>query len=375
MAAPAPASGDLKAFSLLTNSIPAYVTVGGASAWALVDTGNPWVLLDPTTFPAAASLPTSGGTLSSIALASETASNAYVFGSNSGDVQADATFRLAGNIGCSVVCDFAPAFNYRDVTLTLGNTTPPDGLGTPVTVPFSFEGGGTEDGVEVPRSRIVVTVSVEGTDYPMIVDTGATDVTLSQAAFTSLTSDGRAQISGGTAETTSGVSTSSITRAASVAVGGAVVESLIVAHDSSFDTNLAAVSTDVGETVDGSLGGSFLHDFYVVIDYAAQTITLTPYTDLGFILDAGEHIGITLGASAGTYVVADASADATAAGVQVGDEVVSIDGQVLTEVTSLEAETLLYGKVGSTKEVTFAAAQQLAGMTIPLMVEETLPLP
>jgi hypothetical protein len=361
------------AFSRLTNSIPTYVTVAGASGWAIVDTGNPWVLLDPMTFPSTASL-SGGGTIPAIEVASQTAANPFVFGSGTGDVMADPTFSVDGNIGCSVLCSFTAGFNYRDVSLTLGGA-PPAGVQAAISLPFMLEGGGMEQGVSVPRSRVVVSVSVEGTAYSMILDTGATDVTLSAAAYGALTSDGRAQLTGGMAETTAGTSTSSIARAATVAVGGATVAGVIVAHDSSFDQNLAAVSADVGHTIDGSLGGTFLNSFYVSIDYATQTLSLSPYDDTSFILDAGEHIGITLGSDVGTYLVATVSTDAAAKGVAVGDEVIAVDGQMLASLSELEVATLGFGKVGATENVTFGIAQTVSNMTIPLVVEESLPLP
>jgi hypothetical protein len=221
-----------------------------------------------------------------------------------------------------------------------------------------------------------VTVSLEGKDYSMILDTGATDVTVSAAAFAALTADGRTQISGGV-DTTSGMSTSSLTRAATVAVGGVVVDGVVIAHDPSFDTNqLTQLSSDVGQTIDGSLGGTFLHDFYVTIDYPSHELTLARYADLSFILDQGELIGITLGISTtGAYEVTAVSGDAATKKVSVSDVVTAIDGTDLASVSSLQVAALLYGKVGSTKQVTFGKASKLAKMTVPILVDETLPLP
>ncbi len=365
---------DLVAFSRLTNSIPTYIEAGGTGGWAIVDTGNPWALLDPTVFPSAAGF-MSGGNIPSIVVADRTVDDPFVFSSSTGDVLADATFNISGNVGCSVLCGFTANFDYRDVTLTLGKSTPPSGLGAPMLQTFALEGGATIDGTKLPRSRVVVDVAIEGATYSMIVDTGATDVTISAAAYAALTSDGRTQLSGGTAQTTTGASTASITRAASVSVGDAVAQGIVVAHDTSFDSNLAAVSTDVGHTIDGSLGGTFLARFYVEIDYPAETLMLTPYSDPSFILDPAEHIGLTLEPAATGYVVAAASSDATAKGVAVGDAVVAIQGMTLSSLTPLQVATLGFGKVGSLQQVTFGAAQTLSGKSISLAVEETLPLP
>jgi len=370
----APSEADLKAFSYLTNTIPATITVDGASALAVIDTGDPWVLLDPVTFPAAASLGQSGGTVTSISLAGTSTSDPWVYGETSGDIAIDPTFAIEANVGCTVLCGFVASFNYRDVSLALGSAATPSGLEAPTTLPFKLLGG--EGNSAFPASRIVVTVSLEGTDYSMIVDTGATDVTVSAAAFAALTADGRTQISGGV-DTTSGMSTSSLTRAATVAVGSVSAAGVVIAHDTSFDMNLAQVSTDVGHTIDGSLGGTFLHNFYVTVDYAGQQLSLARYQDVSFILDQGEHIGITLGVEPdGTsFAVTSVSGDAATKGVAVNDFVTAIDGTELASISELQVAALIYGKVGSTKAVTFGAAAKLAHMTVPILVDETLPLP
>jgi hypothetical protein len=226
-----------------------------------------------------------------------------------------------------------------------------------------------------PASRVVVTVSVEGKDYAMIVDTGATDVTLSAAAYSALTADGRVQISGDV-ETTTGSSTSSLTRAAKVTVGGVEVDDLVVAHDTSFDDHLASVSMDAGKTIDGSLGGTFLRDFYVTVDYPNRTLGFARYTDTSFLLDQAELIGITLGIDeTNDYVVNGATGDAAKKGVTVGDVILAIDGTTLTAVSEIQVEALLYGKVGSTRLVKFGTAATLSNMTVPILVDETLPLP
>lgn len=368
---------DAVAFSRLTNAMPVDITVGAATGWAIVDTGNPWVLLDPTTFPAAASLSAqTGGSLSSpLVISSSTLNGVYAFGSNAGDDPVESMFQIDGNVGCTVLCGLVPSLNYRDVTFTLGGTAAPSGLMAPVSVPFSLEGGGTESGVVLPKSRIVVDVSIEGTTHSMILDTGASSVTVSQSVYATLTADGRTQISGGQSTTTSGMSATELTRVSSIVLGGAEVDGVVVAHDASFDMNLAAVSSDVGHTIEGSLGGTFLHDFYVTIDYAQQTLTFARYTDVSFALDFAQRIGITLGIEPdGSYGVASATGDAASKGVQTGDFITGIDGQVLTSLDELQVSTLLFGPVGSTRLVTFGQAATLAGMKVPILVEENLPL-
>ena len=302
----------------------------------------------------------------------------FAFSTSTGDVSGDATLTLRGNLGCSVLCGQVAAFDYRGVTFALGDAVAaaaPTDVGPALSVPFILSGGGTDDGVVVPASRVVVAVTIEGTVLSMILDTGASDIILSASAFAALTADGRVQTDGGMNQTTTGSSESSITRAATVLVGGAEVDRPIVSHDTAFDANLAEVSADVGHTIDGSLGGTFLRNFYLTVDYPGQTVALAPYPDVDFLLDQGERLGITVTGVDGAYAVDQVTAAASALGVTVGDAVTAIDGQDLATLSPLEVAVLFYGKVGSTKLVTFATATALEGQTIPLTVEELLPLP
>jgi hypothetical protein len=297
-----------------------------------------------------------------------------------GDVTGDSDFTIDANVGCTVICGFTPSFNYRDVALALNAATAPTELEGATTFSFSLKGGGEKDaGIAVyPPSRIVVQVKLEGEEYSMILDTGASAVTVSQAAFSALTKDGRAQLSGST-ETTSGASTSSTTRAASVVVGGVELDGVLVSHDPTFDQHLQDTSGDVGVTIDGSLGGSFLHEFYVTVDYAQQQVTLARYSDQSFAIDLAEHVGLLLetateGANV-VYVVGQATGDAASKGVEAGDIVTAIDNYSFASLSPLQISTLLFGQVGTVRRVTFGAAKNNANKTVPILVEENLPLP
>jgi len=368
----------MQAFSYITNVIPVQVTYGGTTATGFVDTGNPFIELDPTVFTSAASLSSNGQDVPSLVVGgSTTVTNAYVIPTNEGLSSPDPAFPLAANLGCAGICGFVATFNYRDVVFGLGSTagTPPSDLAAETVLPFSFEGGSVDDGITVPRSRIVVTVSLEGNNYEMILDSGASTVALSAAAYNTLTADGRAQVSGGSVETTSGVSTSMLSRAKSITVGGVEVDSVVVTYDPSFaSTQLAAISTDVGRTIDGSLGGTYLHDFYVTVDYAASQVHLARYQDLSFAVDPAEQIGLSLEASDGGYAVAAVSAAAAAQGVSVNDVVTAINGVQIADLAAAQIAVLEHGAVGASKQVVFGSAATLAGQTVSMVVEEQLPL-
>ena len=372
-----PSPADVIAFSRLTNAIPTEIAADGSTAYGVVDTGNPWVLLDPAAFPTAAKLPASGGPLDTITAGGFTATKPYVISTSTGDVSGDATLTLRGNLGCSVLCGQVAAFDYRAVTFALGDTAPagaPADLGATLSVPFTLAGGGNDDGVPIPASRVVVPVVIEGTTFSMIVDTGASDVVLSADAYDSIVADGRVQTDGGMSQTTTGTSDSSITRVRTIVVGDATVDRPVIGHDASFDANIAEVSADVGHTIDGSLGGTFLRNYYVTVDYPKQTVNLAPYPDTSFLLDQGEMIGIAVQLVDGGYLVSEVSTAAAEAGASVGDVVLAIDSQELASRSPLQVATLFYGPVGASKMVTFGEAATLENQTIALQVEEMLPL-
>jgi Aspartyl protease/PDZ domain len=369
---------ELVAFTRVSGVITTPVDVDGTTANLVVDTGDPFLLLNPTEFPSAPAV----GTESSVEVGSTTQSNIQVITSSASPTSPDPSVPVGGLLGCTVICGGLASFDYRAATFTLGSVAAPAGLEAATTLGFTFDGGGTSssDGMTVtePRSRIVVTVDIEGAPHTLILDTGASIVTVNAAAYAAITADGRAQLMGGSISTTMGMSTGAYTRVASVAVGGVDVDSVVVAHDSSFDMNLADVTADAGVTIEGSLGGTFLQNFYVTIDYPNHQIHLARYADTSFLVDPAENIGIGLGATSGNGVLVTGvfpGTDAATKGVREGDTVVAIDGQTLAGLSVSQLGVLVSGKVGSTKSVQLGAAQTLANQTVSLRVAELLPLP
>jgi hypothetical protein len=336
------------------------------------------VLLNPATFP----LAPANGSVGTVDVAAQTFTNVPVITSSESPTSPDPAVPLGGLFGCFILCSSVATFNYRDVVFTLGTPPTISGLLPEIVQPFALEGGGvTQDGnttLTIPTSRVVVTVDIEGNSYRMIVDSGASEVVIDAAAFAALTSDNRTQLTAGGVETTSGLSSASYTRAKTIAVGGAQVTGVVVAHDASFDTNIADIGSDSGEAVRGSLGGTFLEHFNVTIDYPGRMLHLAPYADSSFIYDPGELLGFSLrsGAAAGySIAVIYAGSDAQAKGAQVGDVVLAVDGQQLVGLTSSQIGLLLGGKIGTTHSVQFGAAQTLANQTVDIAVSELLPLP
>jgi hypothetical protein len=376
-APPLPSRAELVAFTRLLDSILVPVDVGGATALLQVDTGNPWVEVNPEAFPGA---PSHTRTVATLSVESDRLTDVQVVAESSSCKSPDPGILVGGFLGCTVLCRSVVSFNYRDVAFTLGRQPPPPDLLPETKIPFSLEGGGKNElgGVTVttPPSRIVVKVDIEGTPHTMIVDTGASLVTVDEALFSSITKDGRPQLGGGTACTPSGPSKTTAARVLTVSVAEAAVHDVVVAHDTAFDETLARISQDAGETIEGSLGGTFLDHFYVTIDYPAGQLHLAPYSDTSFAIDPARLMGFGLKARpGGGYMVADvvAGTDAASKGVQVGDEVLAIDGETLAPLSDTEATVLLFGQVGVAKRVHFGAAAKLTNKTVAIKVDELLP--
>jgi hypothetical protein len=367
------------AFSHATNLIPAEVTVDGETAILAVDTGSPIVLLNPSDYASAPANDTVGD-VAELSVGSTTFHNVQVVGSNA-LASPDPAVALGGLLGCTIICGGSASFNYRDGVFALGDASVPMGVMAAATVPFSLMGGRTVSlgttSVTLPKSRIVVSVLIEGAPHTMIVDTGASFVTLLSSTFSALTSDGRATLPAGMVETVAGVSTATMARTKTMTVGGVEVDGVVVVDDPATDTFFQGVSQEVGETIEGSLGGTFLHDFYMTIDYPKQSLSFARFADLSWAIDPGTRLGFSLAsstASAGAYTVSSvvSGSDAAAKGVRAGDTVVAIDGTTLSSVTISELLGLVSGAAGTTKAVQFGPGQSLAGMTVDIQVSDLL---
>jgi hypothetical protein len=376
----------------------------------LIDSGSPVVLIDPTLF--GGSGPTSASqipTTVNLGLL-DAAGNPVVIIDNAPVLQVSTKMMDAlgfgGILGGNVMQKFSVQLDYSAPMMEgfcLGCTagsgradvTSPGGL-----VSFTLKGGGhspvtlgvnssgtpiNSPVIDIPPTRIPVTVNIDGTDYPFIVDTGATEVSLRSSVYSQLVSDGRAQLQSGIAiMTIAGASNASLTRAKSITVGGVSVADVPVMTIMSTpsDQLLNGISSELGTQIDGLLGGSFLRNFLVTIDYPAGQLHLEPYTTPP-IPDEFRRVGFTIGldATGANFVVQSVypNTDAAAKGVMVGDEITAIDGTTLASVGYVaDADALLDGTPGTTKMITFGkktGTASLANTTVSIQVDDLIPNP
>lgn len=367
---PAASPAEIAAFSGFSNLIPVHATIGGTTGWVYVDTGDPSTHLDGSYFTVLGATLQTGKDVP-VKIGARPFGTIEAFNEPLIDLHLDPSLPIEGVLGCSLTCSHTTALDYRDAALDLDPTASPPDLGADIAVDFDLEGGHDPQSGVTTASRVVVTAMIEGNPHRLVVDSGAQHVAVTAPVFNTLISDHRAVTTlTDISSAVYGQTPYRETRAAAVVVGGVEVDNVVVAQADAFDAKIAQVSTDAGETIDGSLGGTFLHDFYVTIDYPNHKVHFARYADLGFAIDPAHAIGIQIGLDdSHRFAVTAVSAAAAAQGVAVGELVTAIDGHALDADTAFQAFARVYGEVGQTKQVT------INGHTIALTVEDWLPLP
>ena len=368
------------------NLVFADVAVNGHPGGRLgVDTGSPVMLIDASKFPGL-TFPNNPQVTGDLTVGDFTVAGIPILQKSTGGGMDPLNF--AGLIGGNVMQQFPVRLDYAhpDRAFRLGMPAmemPTDGVEIPGTsITFNLEGGGrgSFEGtiVSFPATRIPLTVDIEGVSHPLILDTGASETALRASLYAAITADGRGQITGLPIGTVAGNTTASVTRVRSLSVAGATVTNPAVMTIG--DTILDGIQTEVHHPVDGLLGGNFLREFMVTVDYPKRTLHLQRYT-AAVIVDEFKRVGVELGIGFGAhrYVVGTVyqGTDAMTKQLSVGDEIVSIDGQALDPLDALAADSLLNGTVGATHAIALGTARTagLANTTVDVRVDDLIPAP
>jgi len=369
----------------------------------LVDTGSPVVLIDPTLFNTPP--PTTDAEIpTKVDLGLLDAGNHAVVVVEQAPVLQVSTVMMdalgfGGILGGSLMQQFSVQLDYSAPMMNgfcLGCTAgePRTDVLADNVVPFNLGGGGdapvslgpsiTSPPIVIPPTRIQLTVDIDGTSHPCIVDSGATEVSLRSSVYAALVADGRAQLSGGiTIMTIAGPANAAVTRAKTLSVGSATVADapVMTIMTSPPDELLTNITKELGTPIDCLLGGSFLRNFLVTIDYPNEQLHLEPYVTPP-IPDEFRRVGFTIGIDATQmhFVVATLypNTDAASQGIMVGDEVVAIDGTNLMSVVYVDAaDQLLDGTPNTTKLITFGTTKTAAnsGQTLTVKVDDLIPNP
>jgi hypothetical protein len=270
------AGGQVVAGTMSNGVITVPVSIDGSGALPFVlDTGAPLTLVDPSRFPAGNVSPGTGAA-STLSVGGVHLMDVEIIGASPCGVMMCSSSAPAGLLGGDVLVDFDITINYRAPSVGFNLTAPPTGVGQPITTPFDLEGGGhvvipgTAGSVTVPATRIAIDVMIEGATYPFVLDTGSSQVVLRPDLYDSIVADGRPQ-STTSVSTVTGTTNQPTTELHSVALAGATQTNVAAVRS---PLNLDALSAEVGHTIDGLLGGSYLSHYLVSIDYPGRQITL-----------------------------------------------------------------------------------------------------
>jgi hypothetical protein len=381
-------SGDMTAPAFIgSNAFRVDAMVNGRStAKVIVDTGAPYSLLEMG--PYKGEVQEDVGTVDSLTIGGVTLLHVPTVGQDLRDPS-----RGGGLVGFTAFGQFAVSFNYRDRVLSLGGSPAPDGLEPDsVSIPFALEGGGygpvRRGGrpMQIPASRVVIPVLIEGEQHEVLVDTGASFVGLRKSVFDNLAADGRGKVEEHV-QLASSVSTTTVMRLRSVTIEGTSIVDVPAASSATdpasnapgMEDLLDSLTNELGRPVDGLLGGVVLREFFVTVGYPEGRLSLRRYTARDHIRDHYRRVGIELAISSKgppfTYAIGqiydgtDAARQLEALGIRAGGDVLSVDDQPLPPDDPNAADAMLLGAVGETHRVGFNKA------TLTLLVEDLLLLP
>lgn len=351
---------------------------GHAGGRLLVDTGSPLTFVNAAWF-SGAQLPAATQVTVDIGIGALTIDDVPSIQTTGGAMD---QLRLAGILGGNVLRQFSTTFNYRDRQFWMGAGPSPDDVLPATSIAFKLSGGGIGklDGsfIRFLATRVPISVEVEGKSHMLVLDTGASDVTLRTGVFDELVADGRAVLDDMLVSTVAGVTTARVARCRSISVSGETLTNIAVMAFA--DTILDTISDELGYTVDGLLGGDFLREFLVTIDYRKGRVDLGRYGSRAHIHDEFERVGMWLSTSgASSFVVASVRRGSAVekAGIAKGDEVVSIDGQTLAGLDLFAVDSLLNGQAGSTHRIGLGQARdaRIANAELDVLVEALVPAP
>ena len=347
----------------------------------LVDTGSPFTLVNPALFPGVA-LPVQTDVTVDVGVGSLVIEGVPALQLFDGGTD---VLQLGGVLGANVLRQFSTQLNYRDQLLCLGDGVAPANIEQPgATFPFVLEGGGVASTSATTTSsyaatRIPVTATVEGVDHQFILDSGASEVAVRSTLFVQLTADGRPFLDGFPVYTAGGATSGEASRMRIVSVGGEAVTNVPFLNIG--DMLLDQLGTEIGHPVDGLLGGSFLREFLVTVDYPRSTVHLQRYANRDHIMDEFKRVGIALGPGIGTHrfnvATVYAGSDAAQKGLSLGDEVVTVDGQSLDALDEISADQLLCGTVGTVRQLGFGQTliRSLTNSEVGVLVDDLIPIP
>lgn len=347
----------------------------------ILDTGSPVTVLDTDYYggapgPDTADLATFGTVYPAVDIVRF---NAF------GSPPPGAILIVGGILGSDFLAGRAVTIDYHDARGYLfdrlaGEPWVDAAVRTTVTVPFDLAGGGglsvPGDGtVTIGPTRIVLTVTFEGTEAEVVVDTGATHTILEEDLLVAFGDPSRPMLRGVDVGRIGGVSVGYLSRAASMDIGGASVAGppvLVLPGTTIFDS----LRSETGRSIRALLGSTFLRHFLTTFDYRDSELLLARFTDDAHV-DPREWIGPGIEVSdgpSGDFIVSDVyeGTDAEAAGVVPGMRIAEIDGAAV-DVYDLDGFRRLLSSKTVGERIGIGFREGVSVVVTPVLVEDLLP--
>ncbi len=353
-------------------------SIADTEGQALLDTGSPITVLNPGSEAATDGL--TGPFPCKISIMGLLLENPPVIAGN----LLASSMDIQGIVGADILSRFCLALDYQAHKAALFDDcsqppAPPSPTMPWTSLDVALAGGGIlhlsdDSKIEVPATRVLLPLVVEGKVLVAVLDTGASSLVLSaDLAADLLASDpNRPVLSGLSVTTVDGQTSGWMTRASSVASGEAWLDSvacLVVDSQPLFQ----GLQAETGADVQALVGETFLRSFAFALDQRNKKLFLARYRSDSH-LDPDEFVFVGLALQDGPQGVEVASVypetDASEKDVRPGDVVTAVDGQSPQDASDA-ARRILTHEVGQTVELTLLRGTE--NLTKDLLVENLLP--
>lgn len=166
------------------------------------------------------------------------------------------------------------------------------GVGDGLQVSLELRGGGgtcLADGecFDYPATRMIVEVIIDGVETHALVDTAAGFVNMTRALYDRLPKTARPYV-----EIDYGSDVLNLSRAATVEVGQARLDDVVIEVSDDKYEALARLHVETGVRVELLLGTSFLANYVTSIDHSQPAMTLYPYPDRSYLRQVSRVQGL-----------------------------------------------------------------------------------
>jgi membrane-associated protease RseP (regulator of RpoE activity) len=243
---------------------------------------------------------------------------------------------MPGMVGFETFRRFVTRIDYgaRKMTLIKPEAFDPKTAGTPVTIKFN---GNT---IEAPATY-------DGVQGTFTIDTGNRSSVILNSPFVAAHSQFAKYNDAPQAVTGWGIggpTRSHVFRGHDLVIGGQTIAAPVI------QLSTATKGADADPSQSGNIGGGILKRFMVTLDYGHNTMYLKPVTQTVSDLDSFDRSGMWINRNTDGYTVVDVTkgGPSDAAGLKVGDEIVSVDGKPATSVPLYETRARLRNEAPGT---------------------------